>query len=258
MAQYNELQTITRMIDRLESRIKTIETSPRLFASGIGAGGINIHDQGSIRVEGGGSVNIYDGGNLEVYGDSKTNGTITVGSGGKVVSDGPVSFSKSSTFGGNVSITGSLTVTGNITIKSGLITSNALKNQMSSSRTQRKSTNFSITGSWSTKVSATLDAPSWASKAVVYLQGDVYLENKNTNTSLRTYVRAGINGDYSKSYVPQTRGSADIYFGASAGHTYVVNNPGTISGTIQVGSGTTSSASSSNSAVVSMLAVYYR
>lgn len=260
MAQYNELQTITRMINGLESRIKDLETSGRLFASGIGAGGINVHNQGSIRVEDGGSVNIYDGGNLEVYGTSTNNGTIKIGTGGKVITDGPVSFSKSSTFGGNVSITGNLTVTGNLTIKSGLIKSNALKNQMSSATTTRSSSGYSISTSFSDKVSATLTAPSWATKAVVYVSGSAEYQSNPTNIEQQgvSDIRARIQGAYSQASTMQTVGSAEGYFGLSSGFTEVVTNPGTIDAAIQLGGREANYSRSGNTAVINMLAIYYR
>lgn len=261
MAQYNELETITRMIEGLERRLKSLETSGRLFASGIGQGGINVHDKGSIRVEDGGEVNIYDGGNLEVYGTSTKNGAIAVGTGGKVVADGPVSFSKSSTFGGNVTITGDLTVTGDVSIKSGLIKSNALKNQMSSSTTTKKASGFSISTSYSTKVSASLTAPSWATKAVVYASGSVeYTGNPvNPDTQLgRADTRISIDGSYSLGTIIHPAGVSDNSFGASLGLTEVVSNPGTITSTIQVGDREANHAVSSNSAVINVLAVFYR
>lgn len=257
MAQYNELETITRMINSLESRIKSLETSGRLFASGIGAGGINVHNKGTIRIEDGGSVNIYDGGNLEVYGTSTQTGTIKVGSGGKVIADGPVSFSKSSTFGGNVSITGNLTVRGNITIKSGLIKSNALKNQMSSATTTRSSRNFSISTDYVDKVSATLTAPSWATKALVYVSGDVYF-NAGIGDARTPSLRTRIQGTYSKATSALPIRAMETRNSGFTGTSHVINNPKTIDAAIQVKATTTAPANSANSSTINMIGIFYR
>lgn len=261
MSNYNQIETITRYLDSLESRIANLETSGRLLAAGIGAGGINVYDSGSITVKDGGSVNIHDGGSLEVYGTSSDLSTVNVGTGGKVISDGPVQFSKSSTFGGNVSITGNLTVTGNIDIKSGLIKSNALKNQMSGARNSSTSTNFSIGTSFTDRASATLTAPSWANTAVVYVAGSI--QHISTGTSggalLWADARAGINSSYSHDHVIAPLGSQELTYGTTVGYSRVVNNPGTIIGSVQARStkGTISS-NSYNRAVVSVYVVFYR
>lgn len=261
MTNYNQIETITRYLDSLESRISNLETSGRLLAAGIGAGGINVYDSGSITVKDQGSVNIYDGGSLEIYGTSSDLSTITVGSGGKVISDGPVQFSKSSSFGGDVSITGNLTVTGNLTIKKGLIKSNALKNQMSGTRASNTSTNFSIGTSFTDRVSATISSPSWANTAVVYVAGAIQHRTEVTSGDALLWAdaRAGVNSSYSQDHVSTPLGSGDLTYGTTVGYSRVVSNPGTITGAVQARSTKkTIPADSYNRATISVYVIFYR
>lgn len=262
MSNYNEVETITRYLDSLERRISTLETSERLLASGIGAGGISVYNRGSITVKDRGSVNIYDGGSLEIYGASDDLSTITVGSGGKVVSDGAVQFSKSSTFSGDVSITGNLTVTGNLNIKSGLIESNALKNQMSGVRRSATSTDFSIGTSFADKASVTATAPSWANTAIVHVSGSSRHVSSETDSSGNRYyadIRATINSTSSQDHMVGPAGTGDTEFGSTAGFSRVISSPSTIDASIQLRStrGTIPS-NSFNRADVSMYVVFYR
>ena len=259
MTNYNQLQTVSRQIDMLEERIHALETSGRLFASGIGRGGVNVYDSGSIRVESGGSVDVYDGGNIEVYGSSTDPGEIRVGSGGTVVADGPVSFSKSSSFSGNVTISADLVIRGNLTIKGGIIKSNALKNQMSGARTSKSVSNFSVSTSYSDKASVTLTAPSWAKTAVVFISGSAQIQSNTTSVDRSIpYVRGRITSTYSQGSVLPVVGSADDIYGGSFGVTSTISNPGKITGAIQLRANISSRALRSNKASINMFAIYYR
>lgn len=260
MTNYNQLQTVSRQIDMLEERIHALETSGRLFASGIGRGGVNVYDSGSIRVESGGSVDVYDGGNIEVYGSSTDPGEIRVGSGGTVVADGPVSFSKSSSFSGNVSISADLVIKGNLTIKNGIIKSNALKNQMSGARTSKSASNFSVSTSYSDKASVTLTAPSWAKTAVVFVGGTAQFESNTTNSDQIAvpYVRGRIVSTYGQGSMLPAVGAYDTTFGGSFGTTTTISNPKTITGSIQLRSDISSRAHKNNKATVNMFVIYYR
>ena len=260
MTNYNQLQTVSRQIDMLEERIHALETSGRLFASGIGRGGVNVYDSGSIRVESGGSVDVYDGGNIEVYGSSTDPGEIRVGSGGTVVADGPVSFSKSSSFSGNVTISADLVIKGNLTIKKGIIKSNALKNQMSGARTSKSASNFSVSTSYTDKASVTLTAPSWAKTAVVFVGGTahVYADGADKYKATIPYIRGRINSTYGQGSLLPAYGSYQGYHGGSFGVTSSISNPKTITGSVQLRTSQTNRANKSTRASVIMFAIYYR
>lgn len=261
MTDYNQIQTISRQLELLESRIKALETSGRLFASGIGAGGITVYKQGSIRVEGGGAaVNIYDGGNFEVYGTASDPGEVSVGSGGVVSASGPVTFKGKSSFGGNVSITGDLTVKGKIVLKDGIIKANALKNQMSSARDTESNSGFGVDGTYRDKASTTVTIPAWANKAFVYIAGSVHV--RITSGDRRTYSRARIEDSYSQPAGISAVGGTDSDIGGSLGFSAVVSNSGdkakNITAGIQIGGGVNIGSNGSNSASAAMYAIFYR
>lgn len=257
MTNYNQLQTVSRQIDMLEERIHALETSGRLFASGIGRGGVNVYDSGSIRVESGGSVDVYDGGNIEVYGSSTDPGEIRVGSGGTVVADGPVSFSKSSSFSGNVTISADLVIKGNLTIKKGIIKSNALKNQMSGARASKSTSNFSVSTKYTDKASVTLTAPSWAKTAVVFI-GGITQVRQQSGAHINEYIRGRINSNYSQTTTLGYVGSSEVLSSGSFGFTDIISNPGKITGAIQVRASKGVYTSTSTRANINMFAIYYR
>lgn len=94
MTTYNELTGVRSKLDELDVRLKTLETSGRLYAAGIsGSGGLVVHSGGSltienngeIQVEGGGSVHVESGGDISLSGSA----VMTVRDGGELLSDGP-------------------------------------------------------------------------------------------------------------------------------------------------------------------------
>lgn len=66
MSEYNEIRDVRKRIERLEARLRSQETAPRLGAAGIGPEGLTIRDGGSIAVIGGGNVNIENG-NISMF-----------------------------------------------------------------------------------------------------------------------------------------------------------------------------------------------
>lgn len=70
MSSYNQNPSLEQMYRDLESRVKTLETAPRLPASSIGSGGLRVKDGGNIVVEGGGNISVLEGGAVESYSNS--------------------------------------------------------------------------------------------------------------------------------------------------------------------------------------------
>jgi len=67
MSKYNGTPTLEAMFRDLESRVRTLETAPRLPASSIGSGGLAVKDGGNIVVEAGGNINVLGGGAIASY-----------------------------------------------------------------------------------------------------------------------------------------------------------------------------------------------
>ena len=67
MSKYNSTPTIEERFAELVSRIRTLETAPRLPASSIGSGGMRVKDGGNIVVEAGGNISVLGNGNIISY-----------------------------------------------------------------------------------------------------------------------------------------------------------------------------------------------
>lgn len=67
MNKYNSTPTMEDRYKDLESRVRTLETAPRLPASSIGTGGLTIKSGGNIVVEAGGQIRVLGGGGIFSY-----------------------------------------------------------------------------------------------------------------------------------------------------------------------------------------------
>lgn len=122
-------------------------------------GAINLQNGGELIVEDNGSINIY-GGNLTVRGT----GTMSVG--------GTAEFRNTTNLGGNTTFGGKLNISsGSLSLPSGSISSDALAEQLEIKYTSGTNSEFGLSTTTRTLVTNTISAPSWATKASVFMTG---------------------------------------------------------------------------------------
>lgn len=164
---YNEFPNINQRMLDLTRRVREQETAPRLYAAGIGGGGLTVNKGGSIHVRGG-DINAMTGGDVVVG----SGGSINVLENGQIVSEGAAKFSGTSQFKGNTRIDGSLSIQGSVKFPDGKLDGTLLKNQFSatSHSVSRQSYSGAFTGD-KTVITKSISIPSWADYMFIMMTG---------------------------------------------------------------------------------------
>lgn len=181
---YNEFPNINQRMADLTRRVREQETAPRLYAAGIGAGGLTVNKGGSIHVRGG-DINALTGGDVVVG----SGGTINVLDSGQIVSEGAAAFQGSAQLKGNTTITGDLSIQGDLTFPAGKLDGSFLANQFST--TSYTASGRTYSGSFTgekTIITQNVSVPSWADYMYVMMSGVASLVGANQGGVARGFI----------------------------------------------------------------------
>lgn len=202
----NEFPNIMQRLDQLTRRVRSQETAPRLYAAGIGAGGIRVYNGGSVNVRDGGDINILEGGDTNI-GDG---GKINISAGGKIVSDGPAIFSGAARIMGDTEITGTLSIQKNVTFPDGKLDGSLLASQFEvRADTDRKSDLSGNYTGWRTHINSAIAVPSWANDMYTLMTGTGYISGSDPRQKRGYAIKIGLNGNKSDEGILSQYGAGD-------------------------------------------------
>lgn len=167
MATYNDARKLQDRLTDLERRMLTVETASRMESATMSGGDLTVFDGGVINLQNGGELVVEDSGEINLYG-----GNLTIRGTGAMTVDGTAEFRSTTNLSGNTTFGGALNITsGSLSLPTGSISSDALAEQLEIKYTSGTRTNFGLTTSTSTLVTNTISAPSWATRASVFMTG---------------------------------------------------------------------------------------
>lgn len=181
---YNEFPNINQRMSDLTRRVRDQETAPRLYAAGIGAGGLTVNKGGSIHLRGG-DINALTGGDVSVG----SGGTINVLDSGQIVSEGAANFKGSAQLKGNTRIDGNLSIQGNVTFPDGKLDGSFLTDQFTTNSysVANRSYSGSFTGNKDI-ITQSVSVPSWADYMYVMMSGVASLTGANQAGVARGFI----------------------------------------------------------------------
>lgn len=167
MGNYNDAREVQDKLTELERRMRSIETTSRVESASVGNGGITVYEGGTVDFIDGGELRVGDGGSINVYG-----GSLNIRGTGEMTVDGTAEFRSTTNLKGTTYFGGALNISsGSLSLPSGSISNDALAEQLEIKYSRKSRSGWGLNTTWSTILETSLSTPSWATRAVVMMQG---------------------------------------------------------------------------------------
>lgn len=222
MTEYNEFPNLVQRLNTLTRRVREQETAPRLYAVGVGKGGLRVYDRGKVSIRDGGDINIMEGGDVTVG----AGGSINILSGGQIVSQGSAQFSGAARMGGNTRINGNLNINGNVSFPDGKLDGAFLQGQFDSVDRTGSSNGFNANYSNTerTIISLSVTVPTWATSMFAMMSGSCFLNNINFSTTRSPVIKLFTDTrDSAGDFMPQYAWGSATRAAGSMNHIQEVN-----------------------------------
>lgn len=260
MANYNDARQVQDKLTELERRMRAVETVSRVESASVGEGGISVYEGGTVDFIDGGELRVLDGGSINIHG-----GALNIQGTGNMVVDGTAEFRNTTSLKGNTTFGGSLDInSGSLVLPSGSISDSALDEQLEIKydRSARVGGWGLPSTSWTTIQTASVSAPSWATRASVMMQGAFIAESPGPgqNGAQAGGVCAGSTVDPVKTTLAFNENGVLGNIGRVSWSTSLSNPSGTISCSIRGKANVSNEMKTSSSSwvEVTMIAIFMR